>query len=395
MELAYTPEQEALRKELRAYFADLMTPEVEAEVAAGETGGPACLEAVRKMGRDGWLGVGWPTEYGGRGFGTDVEQFIFMNESWRAGAPIPFLVDQHRRPDDHGVRHRGAEGLLPPEDPRRRAALLDRLHRARRRHRPRLAHHQGRQGRRRVGDQRPEDLHVAGQLRRLHLAGRPHRPRRPQAQGHHDVPGAHHRPRVLVLEDLHDGERQHLQHVLRRRAGGRRRHHRRAQPAAGTSSSTSSTTSGCRSAPPGMVERIYEEVLAWAQDDQARPTAAGSIDQEWVQLNLARVRARLEFLKLINWKVARRSGGTNPADASATKVFGTEFFTEAYRLLDGDPRPGRATSTASRPAPCWPAGIERAFQGCADPHLRRRRQRDPARPDRHVRPRHAPRARGC
>ncbi len=30
MHIAYTPEQEALRKELRAYFADLMTPEVTA-----------------------------------------------------------------------------------------------------------------------------------------------------------------------------------------------------------------------------------------------------------------------------------------------------------------------------------------------------------------------------
>ena len=91
MQIAYTPEQERLRAELRAYFAELMTPEVEAETARGETGGPACLEAVRKMGRDGWLGLGWPKEYGGQGLG-DVEQFIFTDESWRAGAPLPFLT---------------------------------------------------------------------------------------------------------------------------------------------------------------------------------------------------------------------------------------------------------------------------------------------------------------
>ncbi|HKY74651.1 MAG TPA: acyl-CoA dehydrogenase family protein, partial [Acidimicrobiia bacterium] len=91
MEVAYTPEQDKLRRELRAYFADLMTPEVEAECAAGETGGPACLEAVRKMGRDGWLGIGWPTEYGGQGR-TELEQFIFFDEAWRANAPIPFLT---------------------------------------------------------------------------------------------------------------------------------------------------------------------------------------------------------------------------------------------------------------------------------------------------------------
>src|SRR6476659_837653 len=91
MELAYTAEQEALRRELREYFAGLMTPAVQAEVASGESGGPACLEAVRTMGRDGWLGIGWPKEYGGQGR-TDLEQFIFTNEAWRAGVPIPFLT---------------------------------------------------------------------------------------------------------------------------------------------------------------------------------------------------------------------------------------------------------------------------------------------------------------
>ena len=91
MQIAYTPEQEELRRELRAYFAELMTPEVVAEATAGETGGPACMEAVRKMGRDGWLGIGWPKEFGGQGRG-DMEQFIFSDEAWRAGAPIPFLT---------------------------------------------------------------------------------------------------------------------------------------------------------------------------------------------------------------------------------------------------------------------------------------------------------------
>ena len=91
MYVAYTAEQEALRQELRAYFAELMTPEVQAECATGDTGGPACLAAVRQMGRDGWLGIGWPKEYAGQGR-SDIEQFIFGNEAWRAGAPIPFLT---------------------------------------------------------------------------------------------------------------------------------------------------------------------------------------------------------------------------------------------------------------------------------------------------------------
>ena len=58
MHIAFTPEQEELKVELRSYFAQLMTPEVTAASFAGDTGDPACLEAVRQMGRDRWLGAG-------------------------------------------------------------------------------------------------------------------------------------------------------------------------------------------------------------------------------------------------------------------------------------------------------------------------------------------------
>jgi alkylation response protein AidB-like acyl-CoA dehydrogenase len=43
------------------------------------------------MGRDGRLGIGWPTEYGGQGRSL-AEQFIFYDESWRTLAPIPALT---------------------------------------------------------------------------------------------------------------------------------------------------------------------------------------------------------------------------------------------------------------------------------------------------------------
>jgi alkylation response protein AidB-like acyl-CoA dehydrogenase len=85
---------------------------------------------------------------------------------------------------------------------------------------------------------------------------------------------------------------------------------------------------------PGIVERTFAEVHRWAQ---TTTLADGRrvIDQEWVQLNLARVDARLEFLKLINWKVAwtATQKRLDVADASSIKVFGTEFYLEAFRLL--------------------------------------------------------------
>ena len=52
-----------------------------------------------------------------------------------------------------------------------------------------------------------------------------------------------------------------------------------------------------------------------------------------MQLNLARVHAKAEVLKLINWELASSDAATSPADASAAKVYGTELATEAYRLL--------------------------------------------------------------
>jgi alkylation response protein AidB-like acyl-CoA dehydrogenase len=74
------------------------------------------------------------------------------------------------------------------------------------------------------------------------------------------------------------------------------------------------------------------EVRDWAASAKL---ASGQrvIDAEWVQLNLARVHAKAEFLKLINWKIASSGQALGPAAASATKVFGTEFAVEAYRLL--------------------------------------------------------------
>jgi 3-oxocholest-4-en-26-oyl-CoA dehydrogenase alpha subunit len=57
------------------------------------------------------------------------------------------------------------------------------------------------------------------------------------------------------------------------------------------------------------------------------------IDQEWVQLSLARVHAKAEVLKLMNWRIAAAAGSPGPAAASATKVYGTELTIEACRLL--------------------------------------------------------------
>jgi len=92
MFLDLTDEQRGLQSELRAYFATLIAPD-EREQMLTQRHGAVYRDVVRRMGRDGWLGVGWPAEYGGRGFGQ-VEQQIFVNEAALADIPLPAVTLQ-------------------------------------------------------------------------------------------------------------------------------------------------------------------------------------------------------------------------------------------------------------------------------------------------------------
>ena len=90
MYVGMSKEQEALRDELRAYYDELLTPEVEDDLRKGEGVGQVegRLEADgrrrlcrRRMAE----GVGRPGL-------TPIEQFVFFDESMRAGAPVPMLT---------------------------------------------------------------------------------------------------------------------------------------------------------------------------------------------------------------------------------------------------------------------------------------------------------------
>ena len=92
MFLDLTGEQVALRDELRAYFATLISADERAAMLT-ERQGTVYREVVRRMGRDGRLGLGWPAEYGGRGLGQ-IEQQIFVDEAARADIPLPAVTLQ-------------------------------------------------------------------------------------------------------------------------------------------------------------------------------------------------------------------------------------------------------------------------------------------------------------
>ncbi|NJP90286.1 acyl-CoA dehydrogenase [Nonomuraea sp. FMUSA5-5] len=87
-----TPEQRRLRDELREYFQGCLTAEDRAKIAE-DPFGEAYMAHCRRLGRDGKLGLGWPKEYGGSGYGP-LEQQIFANEIARAGVPYPIITVQ-------------------------------------------------------------------------------------------------------------------------------------------------------------------------------------------------------------------------------------------------------------------------------------------------------------
>ncbi len=106
MDFALTPEQEQFAQEFNSYLDEHLTPELKAEsdlfmsmskdtdpgvFGRGEYGGPLSKAFIRKMGEDGWLGIGWPKEYGGQGRSL-IEQQIFYETIWARRAPFPVLT---------------------------------------------------------------------------------------------------------------------------------------------------------------------------------------------------------------------------------------------------------------------------------------------------------------
>ena len=227
MHLDLTAEQHSLRKQLRTYYRDLFTPDLRAALNAewDDMGGSVVppgrrANGRRRLARDRLAeGIRRPGPRPARTadlLGRDVPR----------PRAAPDHRRQHHRPDADALRHRRTEARDAARHPARRAALRHRLHRARRRHRPRVAHHARRSRRRRLGHQRPEDLHDPRPRRRLHLARGAHRHRSAEAQGHHDHPGADLVARLLGDADPHARRRAHQRDLLRRRARARREHDR-------------------------------------------------------------------------------------------------------------------------------------------------------------------------
>ncbi|MCA2209378.1 acyl-CoA dehydrogenase family protein [Nocardia rosealba] len=338
MRVAYTPQQEELRAELRAYFAGLMTPERKKALSlqTGEYGeGDVYREVVRQMGRDGWLTLSWPKEYGGQDR-TTMDQLIFVEEAAIAGAPVPFLTLNSVAPT---IMQYGTEEQKKYFLPRIAAGEL---HFA-------IGYSEPGAGTdlaslRTAAVRDGDDFVINGQKMwtsliayadYIWLAVRTD----PAAKKHKGIS-------MFIVPTSAEGFSWTPVHTMAGPDTSATYYQDVRVPASsmvgpenGGWSLITNQLNHERVAltSAGPLSLAVTQTTAWARDTLL-PDGSRVIDQEWARLNLARVHAKVEYLKLLNWEIASRAdqGGEaapRPWDASACKVYGTELATEAYRLL--------------------------------------------------------------
>ncbi|MDT4943103.1 MAG: 3-oxo-4-pregnene-20-carboxyl-CoA dehydrogenase beta subunit [Pseudonocardiales bacterium] len=334
MYLELTAEQAALQQTLRDYFAAVVTAD-EADAMLVTRHGDTYRHVVKRMGDDGWLGVGWPAEYGGHGFGQ-LEQQIFVNEASRRDVPLPYVTLQTVGPvlQVHGTPAQ-KEFFLPK-------ILSGDLHFA-------------------IGYTEPEAGTDLASLRTTAVRDGDHYVVNGQkvfTTGGHDAdyiwlacrtdPAApKHRGISILIVDTRDPGFSWTPTIT---ADGA--HHVNttyySDVRVPVDMLVGKENEGWRLitsqlnhervmlGPAGKLAGLYERVRAWAQ-------SRGLLDETDVRHALAETKAITRINELLNWQVAARDGDVDVADASATKVFASERAQHVFRLLEsvvgryGDP----------------------------------------------------------
>ena len=323
MFLDLTPAQLGLRDELRGYFAGLMSPGERATLLT-ERHGAVYREVVRRMGRDGWLGVGWPAAYGGRGFGQ-VEQQIFANEAARADVPLPAVTLQTVGPtlQEHGTAWQ-QEFFLPP-------ILAGELHFAIGYTEPEagtdlaaLRTRAVRHGEEYVVDGQKIFTTGAHAADYIWLACRTD----PDAPRHRGIsilivdtadPGFSWTP-IITHDGAHHVNATYYSGVrvpVTMRVG--------AENDGWRLITTQLNHERVMLGPAGRIAVLYDRVRAWAAERSL-------LTQPDVRSALARTSAAMRVNELLNWQVAA-APAVDVADASATKVFSSEQLQEIGQLM--------------------------------------------------------------
>jgi alkylation response protein AidB-like acyl-CoA dehydrogenase len=332
MFIDYSPEQQALQSELRGYFAELMARE-DKDSLRGSEGGETYRRIVRQMGKDGWLGVGFPKEYGGQGR-TALEQFIFIDELRRAGAPLPFVTLSTVGP---ALMELGSEEQKAEYIPR---ILAGEVHFA-------------------IGYSEPEagtdlaslttsavkdgDEYVINGTKIFtsgaHDADYIWLAARTSTEGK-----KHHGITIFILDTRDPGFSTSFIHTIGEVSTCMSYYENCRVPerniVGGVNGGWKLITSQLNhervglAAFGGLALKHFDDTLAWARETEAedgQPVA----EKPWAQIALGEAKARLDAMRLMNWRMAWQleQGPINPAQASAVKVYGTEAVIEVYRLL--------------------------------------------------------------
>ncbi|WP_370180708.1 acyl-CoA dehydrogenase family protein [Rhodococcus wratislaviensis] len=329
MDVRESPGQRELRRELRAYFAALLPEETRRIAGEQGVGGEHFRDIVRLLGKDGWLGVGWPVEYGGQGRSIE-DQFVFFDEVQRAGLPFPFVTVNTVGPTlmKYGTEEQKARflpgilagdivfaiGYTEPEAGTDLASLQTRA---------------VRDGDAWVVDGNKIFTSGANTADYVWLACRTDADA-PKHKGISilivptDDPGFSWSPihtvgGLTVTSTYYSGIRVGDQDVVGDVDGGwqlitaQLNHERIGLAALG-----------------GRTLGLWQQVLDWARQN-------GALDIPWVQMDFARTHAKLEAMRLLNWKMtaAVARDALSGADAGATKTYGTETHVDVYRTLLG------------------------------------------------------------
>ncbi|WP_341229291.1 acyl-CoA dehydrogenase family protein [Nocardioides salarius] len=336
MHLALEPEQLALREELREYFSALVTPEVRAGLSAatGEFGEAGVYkDVIRRLGSDGWLGIGWPAEYGGQARSM-VDQLVFTDVAADFGVPIPYLTLNTVGPT---IMRYGSEEQKEYFLPR---ILAGELHFS-------IGYSEPGSGTdlaslRTTAVREGDEFVINGQKMWtsliqyadwLWLACRTDTDL-PRHKGLSmilvpaDSPGFSYTPVHTVAgvgtsATYYEDVRVPVGNLVGELNGGW---------SLMTNQLNHERVALTSSAP--LVQSLAQ-VRRWAQETK-NPDGQRVVDTEWVQVALGRAHARIEMLTLLNWKLASdadRGVDLSPAEASATKIYGSELATEVYRSL--------------------------------------------------------------
>ena len=336
MHLTYTPEQDKLRGELREYFAGLMTPERRASLTrtGGDYGdGIAYREVVRQLGADGWLTLSWPAEYGGRAASL-TDQLIFTDEAAVAGVPVPFLTINTVGPTIMRFGTDEQKSLYLPK------IAAGELHFSIGYSEPEAGTDLARLRTTAVRD--GDDYVINGQKMWTSLIGYADYVWL-ACRTDQDAP-RHKGLSIIIVPTTSPGFSWTPVPTVAGVSTSATYYSDVRVPAANLvgeenqgwpliTNQLNHERVALTSAAP--MQNALREVRDWAAK---APADGGSrvIDAEWVQVHLARVHAKTEVLKLLNWQIAARldaGQALGPAAASATKIYGTELTIEACRLL--------------------------------------------------------------